>query len=84
MTTDALTIDVARRSTSKDRSRAWTVALWLCQFAVAAILGLGAFVKFFDYVPEGSMDPAVALVVLAGALLALYGRRGELPLVGSR
>ena len=68
MTTDAVTIETAGRPASSDPSRAWTVALRLAQVAVAAILGLGAFVKFFNYVPEGAMDLAVALGVGRGVI----------------
>lgn len=68
MTTEAVSIDAAGRTASSESSRAWTLALWIARLAVTAILGSGAFVKFFNYVPEGSMDLAVALGVGRGTV----------------
>jgi hypothetical protein len=45
-------------------SRAWTIALWVAQLGVAGILGMMAFMKFFNYTPEGSMALATALGAL--------------------
>ncbi len=45
-----------------------TIALWIGQLAVAAILGMGAFVKFFNYTPEGSMALADAMGVGRGVV----------------
>ncbi len=42
-------------NTAQDRSNGMTIALWIGQLVVAAILGMGAFMKFFNYTPEGSM-----------------------------
>ena len=44
-------------------SRSLMIALWVARLAVAGILGMMAFVKFFDYTPEGSMVLAQALGV---------------------
>jgi hypothetical protein len=49
-------------------SRAWTIALWVAQLGVAGILGMMAFVKFFNYTPEGSMALATALGVGRGVV----------------
>jgi uncharacterized membrane protein YphA (DoxX/SURF4 family) len=68
MTIEAVSIDAAGRAASSESSRAWTLTLWVARLAVTAILGLGAFVKFFNYVPEGSMDLAVALEVGRGTV----------------
>lgn len=50
------------------RSRGLTVALWIAQFAVAGIFGMMAFMKFFNYTPEGSMALATALGVGRGVV----------------
>ena len=44
------------------------IALWLAQLAVAGILGMNAFVKFFNYTDEGSKALADALGVGRGAI----------------
>ena len=49
-------------------SRGWTAALWIAQFTVAGILGMMAFVKFFNFTPEGSMALATALGVGRGVV----------------
>ena len=49
-------------------SKGWTIALWIAQLAVAGILGMMAFVKFFNYTPEGSMALATALGVGRGVV----------------
>jgi hypothetical protein len=54
------------------RSKGLTVALWTAQLAVAGILGMMAFVKFFNYTPEGSMALADALGVGRG-MVTLIG-----------
>lgn len=51
------------------RAKSWL--LWAAQGAVALILGLGAFVKFFNYTPEGSMALAAALGVGRGVITAI-------------
>ena len=51
------------------RSRRW--ALWAGQAAVVLILGLGAFMKFFNYTPDGSMALAAALGVGRGVITAI-------------
>jgi len=48
-----------------------TVALWIAQFAVAGILGIGAFTKFFMYTPDGSMALADAMGVGRGVILLI-------------
>ncbi len=55
-------------STAQDRSNGMTIALWIGQLAVAGILGMGAFVKFFNYTPEGSMALADAMGVGRGVV----------------
>ncbi len=45
-----------------------TIVLWLAQLAVAGILGMNAFVKFFNYTDEGSKALADALDVGRGAI----------------
>ncbi len=55
-------------NTAQDRSNGMTIALWIGQLAVAAILGMGAFVKFFNYTPEGSMTLADAMGVGRGVV----------------
>jgi hypothetical protein len=45
-----------------------TIALWIGQLAVAGILGMGAFMKFFNYTPEGSMALADAMGVGRGVV----------------
>ena len=53
---------------SMSTSKGMTVALWVGQLAVAGILGMTAFVKFFNYTPEGSMALAQALGVGRGVV----------------
>ena len=55
-------------NTAPDRSNGMTIALWIGQLTVAAILGMGAFVKFFNYTPEGSMALADAMGVGRGVV----------------
>ncbi len=55
-------------SATQDRSKGMTIALWIGQLAVAGILGMGAFVKFFNYTPEGSMALADAMGVGRGVV----------------
>ena len=45
-----------------------TIVLWLAQLGVAGILGMNAFVKFFNYTDEGSKALADALDVGRGAI----------------
>jgi len=51
--------------------RAATVALWIARIAVAGILGMGAFTKFFMYTPEGSMALADAMGVGRGVIVLI-------------
>ncbi len=53
---------------TKSTSTGMTIALWSGQFAVAGILGMMAFVKFFNYTPEGSMALANAMGVGRGVI----------------
>ncbi len=55
-------------NTTQDRSKGLAIALWIGQLAVAAILGMGAFMKFFNYTPEGSMALADAMGVGRGVV----------------
>jgi len=68
MAIQAISGEEEGREASRDLPRAWNVALWISQLAVAVILGLGAFVKFFNYVPDGARDLAVALGVGRGVV----------------
>ncbi len=56
------------RSHARSLSTAVTVAGWIGQLAVAGILGLMAFMKFFNYTPEGTMVLAQALGVGRGVV----------------
>ncbi len=55
-------------NTTQEHSRGMTIALWIAQLAVAGILGIGAFMKFFNYTPEGSMALADAMGVGRGVI----------------
>ncbi len=55
-------------TTTQDRSNGMTITLWIGQLAVAGILGMGAFVKFFNYTPEGSMALADTMGVGRGVV----------------
>ncbi len=55
-------------STTQNRSKGMTIVLWIAQLAVAGILGMNAFVKFFNYTDEGSKALADALGVGRGAI----------------
>ncbi len=44
------------------------IVLWVAQLTVAGILGMNAFVKFFNYTDEGSKALADALDVGRGAI----------------
>ena len=48
-----------------------TVAVWIAQLAVAGILGMAAFTKFFMYTPDGSMALAEAMGVGKGIILLI-------------
>jgi len=48
-----------------------TAAVWIAQLAVAGILGMGAFTKFFMYTPDGSMALAEAMGVGRGIILLI-------------
>lgn len=59
-------------STSSNRSVGIArVAVWVAQLAVAGILGMGAFTKFFMYTPDGSMALAEAMGVGRGIILLI-------------
>ncbi len=45
-----------------------TIALWIGQLAVAGILGMNAFMKFFNYTDEGSKALADAMGVGRGVI----------------
>ena len=53
---------------TKSTSTGMTIALWIGQLAVAGILGMMAFTKFFNYTPEGSMALADAMGVGRGVI----------------
>ena len=53
---------------TKSTSTGMTIALWIGQLAVAGILSMMAFMKFFNYTPEGSMALADALGVSRGVI----------------
>jgi len=55
-------------NTTQKRSKGMTIALWIGQLAVAGILGMGAFMKFFNYTPEGSMALADAMGIGRGVV----------------
>ncbi len=57
---------------TKSASKGMTVALWIGQLAVAGVLGMMAFMKFFNYTPEGSMALADAMGVGRG-IITLIG-----------
>ncbi len=59
-------------STPQNRSKGMTIALWIGQLAVAGVLGMMAFMKFFNYTPEGSMALADAMGVGRG-IITLVG-----------
>jgi hypothetical protein len=50
------------------RGKGLTIALWVSQIAVAGVLGMMAFVKFFNFTPEGSMALAEAMGVGRGVI----------------
>jgi hypothetical protein len=68
MTVNATSVQGAQQI---NLSKGMTVAVWIGQLAVAAILGMGAFAKFFAYTPEGSMALAQALGVGRGVVTAI-------------
>ncbi len=57
---------------TKSASKGLTIALWISQLAVAGVLGMMAFMKFFNYTPEGSMALADAMGVGRG-IITLIG-----------
>ena len=57
---------------TKSASKGMTIALWIGQLAVAGVLGMMAFMKFFNYTPEGSMALADAMGVGRG-IITLIG-----------
>ncbi len=57
---------------AKSASKGMTIALWIGQLAVAGVLGMMAFMKFFNYTPEGSMALADAMGVGRG-IITLIG-----------
>jgi len=51
--------------------RSTTALVWIAQLAVAGILDMGAFTKFFMYTPDGSMALADAMGVGRGTIVAI-------------
>jgi uncharacterized membrane protein YphA (DoxX/SURF4 family) len=68
MNTNVSSIGAAEAAAVPASGKALTIALWIGQLAVAGILGMMAFVKFFNYTPEGSMALAQALDVGRGVI----------------
>ncbi len=60
------------QAVTNSASKRMTVALWIGQLAVAGVLGMMAFMKFFNYTPEGSMALADAMGVGRG-IITLIG-----------
>ncbi len=56
---------------TRSASKGMTIALWIGQLAVAGILGMMAFMKFFNYAPEGSMALADAMGVSRGVITVI-------------
>ena len=52
-------------------SRGGVATLWVAQLAVAGILGMGAFAKFFNFTAEGSRPLADALGVGRGVITGI-------------
>ena len=52
-------------------SRTRNILLWVGQLTVVALLGMGAFHKFFNFTPEGSAGLADALGVGRGTILMI-------------
>ena len=52
-------------------TRVMSISLWVAQIASAAILAMGAFAKFFNYTPEGSMALGEALDIGRGVITAI-------------
>ena len=67
MSASAVAVDQSRAS----NGRALKVARWIAQIAVAGILGMAAFGKFFMYTPDGSMALAQALGVGRGVVTVI-------------
>ena len=67
MTENVLSVD----SSASRPGAAVTATLWVAQLAVAGILGMGAFTKFFMYTPDGSMALADAMGVGRGVILMI-------------
>lgn len=59
---------LAFTGSTEGTGKAMAVALWIGQLAVAGILGMAAFTKFFAYTPEGSMALARAMEVGRGVI----------------
>ena len=59
------------RAATKGASTGTTITLWIGQLAVAGILGMMAFAKFFNYTPEGSMALADAMGVGRGVITVI-------------
>ena len=60
--------DTTHPRTDAVRAKGLTIALWASQIAVAGVLGMMAFVKFFNFTPEGSMALAEAMGVGRGVI----------------
>lgn len=67
MTENVLSVE----SSASRPGGAATVAVWIARLAVAGILGMGAFTKFFMYTPDGSMALANAMGVGRGVILLI-------------
>ncbi len=71
MRTNAYPIRNDSLAVTKSASTGTTIALWIGQLAVAGILGMMAFAKFFNYTPEGSMALADAMGVGRGVITVI-------------
>ena len=71
MTTTSFPIPGANAPATRASSTGMTIALWVAQLATVGILGMMAFVKFFNFTPEGSMALANAMGVGRGVVTAI-------------
>ncbi len=72
MNVDTYPIRSHSQTVTKGASKGMTLALWIGQLTVAGVLGMMAFMKFFNYTPEGSMALADAMGVGRG-IITLIG-----------
>ena len=61
-------ISTENEGSTPSLSKGMTVALWIGQIAVAGILGMNAFMKFFNFTDQGSKVLADAMGVGRGAI----------------